>query len=99
MKEELLDKSTAYMLFYERESLSSEDYLPHIDSNRATPDFKDLDDDLDDMKKQCNIMWWKNLRQECAFPWLDNGAKIRMKKMDMRLPTFIYFKHENPKGA
>ena len=56
MKEELLDKSTAYMLFYERESLSSEDYLPHIDSNCSTPDFKDLDDDLDDMKKQCNIM-------------------------------------------
>ena len=56
MKEELLDKSTAYMLFYEREGLSCDDYLPAIDSSRATPEFKDLDDDLDDMKKQCSVM-------------------------------------------
>jgi hypothetical protein len=56
VKEELLDKSTAYMLFYEREGLSCDDYLPAIDWNQATPDLKDLDDDLDDMKKQCTIM-------------------------------------------
>jgi hypothetical protein len=56
IKEEAIDKSTAYMLFYEREGLSCDDYLPQIDSSRSTPDLKDLDDDLDDFKKQCVLM-------------------------------------------
>ena len=52
-----MDKSTAYMLFYERDGLSIEDYLPRIDSG-ATPDTKELDDELEvDFKKQCILMW------------------------------------------
>ena len=51
-----MDKSTAYLLFYERENLCEESYLPQVDSN-SIPDTKDLDDELEaDFKKQCSIM-------------------------------------------
>lgn len=51
-----MDKGTAYLLFYEREGLSVDEYLPKVDSE-AIPDTKDLDDELEtDFKKQCSIM-------------------------------------------
>lgn len=54
-----IDKSTAYMLFYEREDLNFEEYLPDITEKNA-PDTKDLDEELEtDFKKQCSIMWEK----------------------------------------
>ena len=56
--EDQIDKSTAYMLFYEREDLSVEDYLPKFADNVAVPDTKDLDEELEtDFKKQCSVMW------------------------------------------
>ena len=55
--EDQIDKSTAYMLFYEREDLSVEDYLPKFTDNVAVPDTKDLDEELEtDFKKQCSVM-------------------------------------------
>lgn len=55
--EEQIDKSTAYMLFYEREGLSNNEYLPAFEDNGALPDTKDLDDELEtDFKKQCSVM-------------------------------------------
>lgn len=50
-----MDKGTAYMLFYERENLALEAYLPEV--NWPPPDTKDLDDELEsEFKKQCCIM-------------------------------------------
>lgn len=55
-KEDQMDKSSAYILFYERENLSQEAYLPEIDPNKAI-DTKELDRELEeDFKKQCSIM-------------------------------------------
>lgn len=53
-----MDKSTAYMLFYEREGLSQTAYLPSVGRDgRPPPDTKDLDDELEmDFKKQCSVM-------------------------------------------
>ena len=54
--EEQIDKNTAYMLFYEREGLSLDEYLPAVDG-KSEPDTKDLDDELEtDFKKQCVVM-------------------------------------------
>ena len=56
IKEEAMEKGTAYMLFYEREGLSVSDYLPQIDS-QLLPDTKDLEDELEvDFKKHCSLM-------------------------------------------
>lgn len=54
--EESIDKSTAYLLFYEREGLSLSDYLPRFDSQLPL-DTKDLEDELEvEFKKHCNLM-------------------------------------------
>lgn len=51
-----MDTSSAYMLFYEREGLCQQQYMPSIAGK--TPDIRDLDDDFDsDLKKLCCIMW------------------------------------------
>jgi len=56
IKEEAMEKGTAYMLFYEREGLSVSDYLPKTDS-QLPPDTKDLEDELEvDFKKHCSVM-------------------------------------------
>jgi ubiquitin carboxyl-terminal hydrolase 6/32 len=50
-----MDTSSAYMLFYEREGLCQQQYMPSIAGK--TPDTRDLDDDFDsDLKKLCCIM-------------------------------------------
>ena len=46
MAEESIDKSTAYLLFYEREGLSISDYLPRFDSQLPL-DTKDLEEELE----------------------------------------------------
>jgi hypothetical protein len=52
-----MDKATAYMLFYEREKLSTEEYMPEVGAEWTPPDTRDLDDELDtDFKKQCVVM-------------------------------------------
>ncbi len=58
VQESQVDKSTAYMLFYEREGLSAKDYLPPLPSgSESLPDTKDLDEELEaDFKKQCVVM-------------------------------------------
>ena len=54
---EQVDKSSAYLLFYEREDLSAEAYMPRVPGGWAAPDTKDLDEELDtDFKKQCVVM-------------------------------------------
>jgi len=54
--EESIDKSTAYLLFYEREGLSISDYLPRFDSQLPL-DTKDLEEELEvEFKKHCNLM-------------------------------------------
>ena len=56
IKEDAMEKGTAYMLFYEREGLSMSDYLPKIDSQHL-PDTRDLEDELEvDFKKHCSLM-------------------------------------------
>lgn len=43
------------MLFYEREALSEDDYLPKIEG--AVPDTKELEEEFEtDFKKQCVVM-------------------------------------------
>ena len=50
-----IDKSSAYILMYEREGLSLTDYLP--DTTLMRQDSGDLDDELElDFKKQCSLM-------------------------------------------
>ena len=50
-----IDKSSAYILMYEREGLSLTDYMP--DTSGMRPDSGDLDEEFDiDFKKQCSIM-------------------------------------------
>ncbi len=58
LPETQVDKSTAYMLFYEREGLSAADYLPRLSAEAgAAPDTNDLDEELEaDFKKQCVVM-------------------------------------------
>ena len=53
-----MDKSSAYILFFEREGLNVEEYLPKVDSNSMTKlELGDLDDELEmDFKKQCTVM-------------------------------------------
>lgn len=44
------------MLFYEREGLCHDQYMPNV-SGRAPVDVKDLDQDFDsDLKKVCALM-------------------------------------------
>jgi len=51
-----MERGTAYMLFYEREGLSTADYLPKVDAT-SLPDTKDLEDELEvDFKKHCSLM-------------------------------------------
>eukprot|EP00088_Acartia_fossae_P020500 TRINITY_DN22079_c0_g2_i3.p1 TRINITY_DN22079_c0_g2~~TRINITY_DN22079_c0_g2_i3.p1 ORF type:complete len:592 (+),score=155.44 TRINITY_DN22079_c0_g2_i3:376-2151(+) len=50
-----IDKSTAYILLYEREGLSISDYMPNLEGKE--PDTSLLDEEFDtDFKKQCAIM-------------------------------------------
>jgi len=50
-----LDKSSAYILMFEREGLGLEQYLPKTEGLRA--DSEDLDEEFDlDFKKQCSLM-------------------------------------------
>jgi len=50
-----IDKSSAYILMYEREGLSLTDYMP--DTSEMRQDSGDLDEEFDiDFKKQCSIM-------------------------------------------
>lgn len=54
---EQIDKSSAYLLFYEREDLSAGSYMPRVPGGWTPPDTKDLDEELDtDFKKQCVVM-------------------------------------------
>lgn len=51
-----IDTSGAYMLFYEREGLCHNQYMPNV-SGRVPVDVKDLDQDFDsDLKKVCTLM-------------------------------------------
>ena len=50
-----IDKSSAYILMYEREGLSMEQYMPNTQGMKK--DTGDLDEEFDlDFKKQCSIM-------------------------------------------
>ena len=52
-----IDKSSAYILFFEREGLNAEEYLPKVDNISAKIELGDLDDELEmDFKKQCAVM-------------------------------------------
>jgi len=59
VREDQLDKSTAYMLFYERRDLNVDSYLPKTD-HLEPPDARDLEEleqELEaDFKKQCVVM-------------------------------------------
>ncbi|XP_068086711.1 ubiquitin carboxyl-terminal hydrolase 32 [Anabrus simplex] len=55
VSESQIDTSSAYMLFYEREGLCQQQYMPSIVGK--TPDTRDLDDEFDsDFKKLCSVM-------------------------------------------
>eukprot|EP00095_Tigriopus_kingsejongensis_P012381 snap_masked-scaffold190_size271632-processed-gene-1.19 protein:Tk12381 transcript:snap_masked-scaffold190_size271632-processed-gene-1.19-mRNA-1 annotation:"ubiquitin carboxyl-terminal hydrolase 32" len=57
INEDSMDKSTAYLLFYEREGLCKSEYLPKIEAEKSLPDTRDLDEELEtDLKKTCFIM-------------------------------------------
>ena len=49
-----MDTSSAYMLFYEREGLSQDQYMPNVVGK--VPDRSDLDDDLDSDLRRCCVM-------------------------------------------
>jgi len=50
-----LDKSSAYILMYEREGLALKDYLP--DTTNMKKDTGEQDEEFDlDFKKQCTLM-------------------------------------------
>lgn len=49
-----MDTSSAYMLFYEREGLCQDQYMPNVAGK--VPDRTDLDDDLDSDLKRCCLM-------------------------------------------
>ena len=52
-----IDKTSAYILFFEREGLNAEEYLPKVDTTAAKLELGDLDDELEmDFKKQCAVM-------------------------------------------
>ncbi|KAK7789457.1 hypothetical protein R5R35_012652 [Gryllus longicercus] len=55
VNEPQIDTSSAYMLFYEREGLCQQQYMPSIAGK--TPDTRDLDDDFEsDFKRLCCVM-------------------------------------------
>ena len=57
MDDERIDKASAYILFFEREELNADEYLPKLDTNCAKLELGDLDDELEmDFKKQCAVM-------------------------------------------
>ena len=57
MDDDRIDKSSAYILFFEREGLNIDEYLPKLDSNSKKLELGDLDDELEmDFKKQCVLM-------------------------------------------
>ena len=52
-----IDKASAYILFFEREGLNAEEYLPKVDATATKLELGDLDDELEmDFKKQCAVM-------------------------------------------
>lgn len=57
MDDDRMDKSNAYILFFEREGLNIDEYLPKLDSSNTKLELGDLDDELEmDFKKQCVVM-------------------------------------------
>ena len=55
VNESQMDTSSAYMLFYEREGLCQQQYMPNVAGK--TPDTRDLEDEFDsDLKKMCSVM-------------------------------------------
>ncbi|XP_046979817.1 ubiquitin carboxyl-terminal hydrolase 32 [Schistocerca americana] len=55
VSESQMDTSSAYMLFYEREGLDQQQYMPSVVGK--APDTRDLDDEFDsDLKKLCCLM-------------------------------------------
>ena len=57
INESSMDKSNAYLLFFEREGLDVDEYLPKFDSATSKPDVGGFDEDFDsDFKKQCVVM-------------------------------------------
>lgn len=52
-----IDKASAYILFFEREGLNTDEYLPNIDATDTKVELGELDDELEmDFKKQCAVM-------------------------------------------
>lgn len=57
MDDERIDKASAYILFFDREGLNADEYLPKLDTNSTKLELGDLDDELEmDFKKQCAVM-------------------------------------------
>jgi hypothetical protein len=55
--DERIDKASAYILFFDREGLNADEYLPKLDTNSTKLELGDLDDELEmDFKKQCAVM-------------------------------------------
>lgn len=51
-----MDTSCAYMLFYEREGLDRERYMPNV-IGKSPPDVNDPDQDFEsEYKKMCHLM-------------------------------------------
>ena len=52
-----MDKASAYILFFEREGLNTDEYLPNLELSDTKLELGDLDDELEmDFKKQCVVM-------------------------------------------
>ncbi|XP_076059243.1 ubiquitin specific protease 32 isoform X2 [Oratosquilla oratoria] len=50
-----IDLNSAYLLFYSRENISIDKYMPNVDGK--VPDFADLDEEAEaEYKKQCTVM-------------------------------------------
>lgn len=55
VNESQIDLNSAYMLFYQREGLSVEKYMPNVDGKVPFP--KELDEESEaEYKKQCTVM-------------------------------------------
>lgn len=55
MNESQIDLNSAYMLFYQREGLSVEKYMPNVEGKVPFP--KELDEESEaEYKKQCTLM-------------------------------------------
>ena len=56
ISEELLDKRSAYILFYEREGVEFSHFMP--DTTGCEPDLAEIEDEFEsDLKKMCVISW------------------------------------------